>query len=44
LSAPAFVDFSYKPDAPYLAVHVPAGDERKKLDQIACSLLNKRDK
>ena len=44
LSAPSFVDFSYKPDAPFLAVHIPAGDEREKLDQIACSLLNKRDK
>jgi hypothetical protein len=43
-SAPVFIDFGYKPDAPYLVITIPAIEEREKLDRIGCSLLNKRDR
>lgn len=39
-----YVDFGYKPEAPYLVFNIPALDERRKIDKIACSLLNKRDR
>lgn len=41
---PLHIDFGYKPDAPVLITNVPAIDERIKLDNIACNLLNKRDR
>ena len=43
-SAPVFVDFAYKPEAPTLVSHIPGLEHRAKLDRIASSLINKRDR
>jgi hypothetical protein len=43
-SAPIYVDFGHTPEAPQLSVHVFGLEERKKLDRVAASLANKRDR
>jgi hypothetical protein len=43
-SAPIYVDFGHKPDAPHLTVQVFGLEERKRLDRVAASLANKRDR
>jgi hypothetical protein len=43
-STPIFIDFGHKPDAPHLTVQVFGLEERKRLDRIAASLANKRDR
>ena len=44
VSQPVFVDFGHRPDAPHLTVQVFGLEERKRLDRIASSLANKRDR
>jgi hypothetical protein len=39
-----YVDFGSRPEAPYLNVQVSGQEQRKKLDKIAASLANKRDR
>lgn len=43
-SKPLFVEFLYYPEAPTLMVHVPGLEQRTRLDNIAASLCNKRDR
>jgi len=43
-SMPIFVDFVYQPEAPTLVAQVPGLEQRSKLDSIAASLCNKRDR
>lgn len=43
-SSPIYVDFGHKPESPTLTVQVLGLDERKKLEKIASSLANKRDR
>lgn len=44
ISQAIYVEFGYKPEAPYLHVIIPAHDDRLRLDKIATGLLNKRDR
>lgn len=44
VSKPIHVDFGYKPESPRLYAQVQGLEQRNKLDKIACSLVNKRDR
>lgn len=44
ISSPIYVDCGHKPDAPHLTAQVFGLEERKKLDRVAASLANKRDR
>ena len=44
ISIPLYLDLGSRPDIPTLIVELPALEERIKLDQIACRLINKRDR
>jgi hypothetical protein len=44
LSKPVIIDFGSRPEAPVLAYEIPGLEQRSKLDRIASSLANKRDR
>jgi len=43
-SMPIYIDFVYQPEAPTLVAQIPGLEQRSKLDSIATSLCNKRDR
>lgn len=44
VSKPVYVDYGYKPECPKLYAQIQGIEQRTKLDKIACSLVNKRDR
>lgn len=44
VSKPIYIDYGYKPECPKLYAQIQGLEQRAKLDKIACSLVNKRDR
>ena len=44
LSKPLYLDFSYNPEAPTLVATIPGLEKRVKIERVASSLCNKRDR